>query len=547
MWSQANLRKEEVIYRTRSQLTVALLRIDGKPVDLTDYPMFTEIYDGGYRSVVLKTSRQIGKSTTLSNFSITESIAIPHFRTLFVSPTQEQTHKFSTERVGKTLTYSPIVKRYYMPPGTGDRVLVRSLKGGATIYFSYAKENADRCRGISADRMCLDEVQDINLEAVVPVVRETMANSDYGYEMFCGTPKSMENGIEGYWQNSSQTEWAIKCPGCGRHSIILSEKQLTHKGPICTKCKSLLNPRHGTWVDTTTKKYITKGFHISRPMMPKNVPACWPVGPLRDKAQSKWDDVMNKLEGPNASSITLFRNEVLGVSDSEGVRLLGRADLEAMCTGPQLEVIPKPQNVSGLQAIGVGIDWSGGGTEVKSRTVITIQGWRPDGRIRLLNYKIFPGTGPVQEMEEIVTLIKHYDRISPVFIVGDAGEGNMNMDTLRNKFTQPKRVMKVRYQGSQIAYVKYNAEAVCYMVNKTVAIDSMMSYLKVGSYEFPGNVAVMNPMFDDIMNEHVEISRDGKKRWTHANNKPDDALHALVFGRLALQLAMRQVDLGSSL
>lgn len=509
--------------------------------------MFLDIYDNGYESVCLKTSRQIGKSTTLSNFTITESIAIPHFRTLFVSPTQEQTQKFSTERVGKTLTYSPLVKQNFSLPGAADRVLVRSLKGGSTIFFSYAKENADRCRGISADRTCYDEIQDINLEEVVPVVRECMSNSEYQLEMFCGTPKSMENGIEAYWQASSQSEWVMKCSGCGRWSAILSETQLCKDGPVCTKCGKLLNPREGKWLDMNRRPFVTKGYHISRPIMPLSVPICWPEGERKEKAKKKWADVMNKLEGPNAYPISMFRNEVLGVSDSEGVRLLSLNDLNQACTGPALSILPNAKNLENLQAVGVGIDWSGGGAEIKSRTVLSIMGWRSDGRVRLLYYRIFPGTGPVEEINEITRLIKNYDDRTPVFIVGDAGEGNMNMDTLRNRFRQPKRVMKVRYSGSQLEYMKYNEKAACWMVNRTTAVDSMMTFLKVGNVEFPADELAMKPMFDDILNEHVEVQRDGRKRWTHANNKPDDALHALIFGWIALQISMKQLNLGSHL
>lgn len=535
------------VYRTRSQIAVGLLRLDGKPVNLDDYPMFLDIYDGDYKSTLLKTSRQIGKSTTLSNFSIAESIAMEHFRTLFVAPTQEQTHKFSTERVGKTLTYSPIVQQRYVAPGNSDRVLVRSLKTGSTIYFSYAKDNADRCRGITADRTCYDEIQDMNLEMVVPVVRETMANSDYSYEMFCGTPKSMENDIESYWQASSMTEWAIKCSGCGRYSIIISEKQLSHKGPVCTRCDKLLNPRNGTWVDTCGHtKWITKGFHVSRAIMPISVPVCWPEGPRKEKAKEKWADVMNKLEGPNASSLTVFRNEVLGVSDSVGVRLLSLADLKELCTGLPYSDTPTSANVKDLRTIACGIDWSGGGEKITSRTVLVIVGLTLDGRIRVMNYKVFPGTGPQEEINQITTLIKNYDRHHPVFIVGDAGEGNSPMDTLRNRF-QPQRVVKVRYSGSMKQYVKYNQESTTWMVNKPVAVDSMMTFLKAGNVTFPANYEASKSFFDDILNEHVEVGRDGNKRWTHANNKPDDSLHALIFARIATQLATRSLDLGSYL
>lgn len=542
-----NSREPEVFNLTRAQIATKLLRIDGRPVNLTDYPMFLAIYNGNYPSMVLKTSRQVGKSTTLCNFAISESIAIEHFKTLFISPTQEQTHKFSTERVGKTLSYSPLVKEHFMVPGQDDRVLVRSMKGGSTIYFSYAKEDADRVRGITADRMCLDEIQDINLEAVVPVVQECMANSKYEYEMFCGTPKSMENQIEGYWQRSSQTEWAIKCDSCGRHSIILSENQLTNDGPICQNCKSLLNPRHGVWVDMNKKPFITKGFHISRAIMPEAVPAAWGPGESRDRAKAKWAKVMAKLEGSNAIPLPVFRNEVLGISDSAGSRMLNLSDLEALCNGLPLSPVPTAENMKDIVAVGAGIDWSGGGTEIKSRTVLTIQGIKADGRIRLLHYAMFPGTSAEQDVMQIITLLQHYDRVMPLWVAGDAGEGNVNIDMLRNRFRQPRRVLKIRYTGSQRQYVTYSAEAVEYRVKRTVAVDNMMTELKVGNYQFPTHKESVDTLFKDIMNEHVEITRQGEKRWTHADNKPDDGLHSLIFGKLAIQIGTRKLDLGSAI
>jgi hypothetical protein len=907
--------------RTRSELARALLRIDGKPVNLDDYPMFLAIYDGGYKRTLLKTSRQVGKSTTLSNFSVAESIAEPHFKTFFISPSQEQTHKFSTERVGKTIMYSPLVKKHFIGDSNSNRVMVRSFKRGSTIYFSYAEDDADRCRGVTADRLCfaastqvltrkgwvevsdlsyadeiadvndagqlewnrptalifrnhtgemvrfkhrgidlrvtadhvmranfrhkggaayktpdryefvpasdlartsgmgfkftcaaewpnkaipefitlpgvdgtygrnrdelrvpqqafaelmgwyiseghlqwkytpqgkryprmiitqnegryateiqncllrcglsfsvnrrhtvsavnrvksirctftvnapqvgafaaplghardkyipacffehtdllrellrslylgdacyhsgdpwdrgvlrtrsrrladdvtrawlalgrpaathtlmvppragappepmydvaahkqnyyvfwrsefvtkkrvtaepvvdepvycftvknhrpvvrggfgqkplitsqcLDEVQDINLEAVIPVVKETIANSEYAYEMYCGTPKTMENGIELMWKASTKSEWAMKCEGCGRYSVIVSEKQLGKHGPICTKCGKALNPRFGVWIDTNRDPGVrTKGFHISRAIMPKSVPICWSEGPLRDKAQEKWDEVLDKLEGPGAYPLSMFRNEVLGVSDSEGVRLLTKEDLEVMCDGPDISPVPTHQNMADVMKIAAGFDWSGGGTEVKSRTVLTVQGQLTSGRVRLLYFKIFPGTSPLEELNEITQVVKNYDGKFAMFMGGDAGEGNMNMDSLRNRFQKPQRILKIRYVGTQNTYVKWNSVGGFYTLHRTPAIDSIMTNLKMGKYQFPANKKVMEVAFNDILNEHVEVTTQGRKRWDHASNKPDDFLHALVFGRLALQVSTGELNLGSAL
>lgn len=537
-----------IVARTRSEITCGLLRIDGKPVSLNDYPMFLGIYDGGYKKTILKTSRQVGKSTTLSNFSISESIAIPHFKTFFISPSQEQTHKFSTERVGKTLTYSPLVKQYFLGDASSNRVMVRSFRHGSTIFFSYAQDDADRCRGITADRLSLDEIQDINLEAVLPVVIETLSNSEYALETYCGTPKTMENGIETLWKSSTQTEWAMKCEGCGRYSIIVSETQLGKNGPICTKCKHDLDPRQGLWVDTNPNKDARyKGFHISRPIMPKSVPTCWNDGPQKEKAREKWDDVLDKLDGPNAYPLPVFRNEVLGVSDSEGARLLVKEELEAMCDGPMISAVPTAENMKDVIKLSAGMDWSGGSAEIKSRTVLTIQGKLSNGKMRLLYFKIFPGTSPLEELNEITAAIKNYDSRMTMFMGGDAGEGNMNMDSLRNRFQRPARILKFRYVGNQVVYIQWNHKGGFYAVHRTPAIDSMMTYLKMQNYQFPREKKIMEVAFNDILNEHVEITSQGRKRWDHASNKPDDFLHGLIFGRIAMQVSTGELNLGSSM
>lgn len=185
-----------IVRRTRSELSRALLRIDGKPVNLDDYPMFIAIYDGAYKKTLLKTSRQVGKSTTLSNFSIAESIAEPHFKTFFISPSQEQTHKFSTERVGKTITYSPLVKKHFIGDAISNRVMVRSFRRGSTIYFSYAEDDADRCRGVTADRLCFDaQAEVLTRDGWVPVKDLTeehdVADVDDGGNLAWSKPTSI--------------------------------------------------------------------------------------------------------------------------------------------------------------------------------------------------------------------------------------------------------------------------------------------------------------------------------------------------------------------
>lgn len=538
-----------IIYRTRSELTKALLRIDGKPINLDDYPMFTAIYDGGHKKTNLITCRQVGKSTTLSNFSISESIAIDFFKTFFIAPTQEQTHKFSTGRVGKTIEYSPLIKKAFTNEKTSNRVLARVFTNGSEILFSYASDDADRCRGPSADRLCLDEVQDMLLDAVLPVVKESLSNSDYQYEMYCGTPKTFENGIQHIWETSSMTEWAIPCEGCGKYSVIRSEKQLGKWGPICTKCKTYLNPRNGFWVDTQSKniEWEVKGFHISRPMMPRSVPVCWNDQGRIERAKEQWKEVLLKLEGPNPYPLSMFRNEVLGVSDSQGRRIVTIERLRELCDGPPISMKPGPVQLHHVDKICAGIDWSGGGTQIKSRTVLWILGKIvKQERYRTMFFKIFPGANPVDEVNEIAAIISNFSNVS--VIACDAGEGNANTDMLRKRLSNfnPQQIVKIRYVSSKF-YARWDREGNFYAVNRTNAMDSTMSAINRGEFQFPKDPdhSIMGVAFTDILNEYEEVSELGNRTWKHAPTSPDDCLHALNFNRIAMQIARGEIDLSS--
>jgi len=539
----------ELIYKTRSEFAQSIIHVDGNPINFINYPMFRGIYDGPYKKMLLFTCRQVGKSTTIGAFEIAESALVPHFKNLFISPSKEQTHRFSTLKVGKMINYSPLIKKLFVTAKTNNRVFSREFSNGAEINFSYADDDADRVRGLSGDRLCLDEVQDIILDVVMPVVQECLSESKYQYEIYCGTPKTNENGIEYYWRNSTQTEWVMKCTGCNKYSAIRSEKQFGKFGPVCTKCQTYLNPLLGTWVDTNDDKDVEiKGFHISRAIMPKNVPICWPEGELRDKAKEKWKNVINKLEGPQAYPLAQFRNEVIGVSDSQGRRLVTLETLNSMKTGPRFQIMGDAITLRNITRIAAGVDWSGGGTQNKSRTVLTIIGRvnGTEGKNRLLYYKMLPGLNPVDEVNEIFQTIQKNNTNEGIIVGCDAGEGNMGTDMLRKKFSNPKKVIKFRYSGALKSYIKWDPEGNYYSVNRTASIDSIMSSLNQSKWEFPREPeGIMDTGFSDILNEYEEVTREGRKFWSHSPTKPDDFLHSLNFARIALQLLIGELDLTS--
>ena len=127
-----DLEKQDLIVR-RSDWTQTLICLDGQPFSLQDYPFYKAVYDGSYDGLLLKTARQVAKSTTLSNFLIAEACTKPHWRSLFIAPSQEQTTKFSQTRVGKTVFYSPEIRSRWVSQDLSSRVYQKMFTNGSEI------------------------------------------------------------------------------------------------------------------------------------------------------------------------------------------------------------------------------------------------------------------------------------------------------------------------------------------------------------------------------------------------------------------------------
>jgi hypothetical protein len=526
-----------------SEIAEAWIVLDGKDFDLTNWPMHREFYDGRYDRTLLKTSRQVGKSTTLANFEIIEGATIPHFSSMYVSPSKEQTVRYSATRVAKTMRYSPIIKNNFLKTDLSDRVLHKQFTNGSEMLFTYAMDDADRLRGPSTDRNLFDEVQDILYDPVITIGNETMAQSEYAYETYAGTPKSMENTIQYLWSTSSQTEWVMKCSGCSLHQFVASERSIGKDGPICLKCGKYLNPFEGFWVDTSPytasvgypEEQFLKGFHFCQPIMPQNVPlAMSRYGTEREQiARKRWGRILRKLED---TSPYIFRTEVLGVSDSKGMRLITREDLEALCTDDRkMLATPHTSDFQGIVGRYAGVDWSGGGESGNSRTALWIWGLRgADRKLVTMFYKVYPGEQPLNVIREIAQIIRAYQ---VELVVGDAGEGHYANDSLR-ELLGVNKVYQAQYGAYKEALV-YGKDR--FLVDRTMFIDSFMMGIKHEEFVF-GNVHQMKVAFDDIMNEYEEVTRNGRKVWRHFLSAPDDCLHAAVFGWIAYKVATQNLS-----
>lgn len=522
-----------VVENYRSHIAESLFHVEGKPLSLDNYPMYRAVYDGQFDRILLKTARQVAKSTTISCFNIAEAVGIPFFKSYYISPSQEQTRKFSHTRVGKILQYSTDLRRTFVGPESIDNVYLRMLRNGSEMAFTYALDDPDRARGFSADRCNFDEIQDILYEPVVPVIEESMSNSKYQYSMYAGTPKTMENTIEFLWSLSTQSEWVMRCDGCSKSTFIDSIKAIGKTGPECLNCRKPLNPRFGRWIDMKPGANI-KGFHISQPIMPENVPLCFSAGAEQEDAYKRWRKLLIKMEEYGEVK---FLNECIGVSTSTGARLLTKEILEDLCREYDILRIPEAKSLDGIvQTVG-GVDWSGGGGEVKgteglfkSRTVLHIWGMTASGQLKTLYYKIYPNGHPTGWIDDIVEVCNNW-RVT--MICGDAGEGALANALLKQKLGD-HRVIQLRYMALSKP-IEWNPNTMCYHADRTTLIDNYATALTQKRVIY-ARLPTMQPAINDILNVYEETTRMGQKVWRHSPTQPDDCLHAQLFGWIAMKV-----------
>ena len=185
---------------TRYDMALQLLYHRGKPLNLDQFPYIKALYECRAPNMLLKTGRQVTKSTTLANLLLVDCAVQDYFNVLFATPLQEQVSRFSRGYLDQGIKGSPQFKSAFYHKDCTWNVKEKSLRNNSTIYLGYVHNGPDRLRGISADMICYDEAQDIPWE-VIPVLNETMSASPYRWSIYAGTPKTMDGTLEFLWED----------------------------------------------------------------------------------------------------------------------------------------------------------------------------------------------------------------------------------------------------------------------------------------------------------------------------------------------------------
>jgi len=466
-------------------------------------------------------------STLLGNILLAYSQINPYFRTLYVSPSNQQTKVFSRDRVSEPIELSPLLQQT-----TNSKLLKNVLEkrfvNRSQITLRFAFLNADRARGIPADLVEIDEFQDILLDNV-PVIEECASHSDFKYFIYSGTPKSLDNSIEYYWTRfSTQNEWSVPCKRHGSpkkpgswHWNILDEENIGEQSLICNKCGKQIraDDPDARWVALNPHPNVEKpfeGFRIPQLMVP------W----------IDWSDIKNKQR---VYSRAKFYNEVLGRSYDAGTRPLTRRDVQRNCWDElSMRYYREILQYSSSYPIYMGIDW---GSAESSYTVVTLGGYLPfaPDRYTVFYWHRFEGveSEPRKQLEIIRKLVVDFNVQK---IGADYGGGHWPNDELTRDFGADK-VKKYQWVGNVKKKIKFEAQMGVprHLCHRTEVMSDIFNAIKRGNvFWFPRWEEFEDPFAADMLNIYSEYNdRLRMNIYKAAPSHPDDSFHSLAFGFLA--------------
>lgn len=500
-----------------SEFAENFLYLKREPFSLDQFPFMRDVYDCTSDDIVLKTSRQASKSTTLVNRMITDTLTNPMFNALYVSPRIQQTKMFSNDRMQPTLLESPIIQRKYYDKNLAGSVFDKKFTNGSQMYFRYCYQSADSIRGISSDAIYYDELQDLPINEL-PVIDETMKVSDYKWTVKAGTPKRSKGPLAEAWFKSTMNEYLIKCSACN-HWNLLGDDNIGKTNLECSKCHSELHPLDdkGEWVSTYDTSFgrrpYAEGFRIC----------------TLHFAQASWinweKDIVFKREN---ISKQMFFNEVLGIEYDSGTVPITKTEIKAACNEEQpMSEIPEGK-AKGATSI-MGIDY-GPVSSTSSYTVISILQLRA-GKLQVVYAKKF--VGREAEYSHIHRVVPElFKRFNCVLLASDYGMGESPNSEFRSRLGAHK-VMAFQHLGSQKDKMKWQPKMPAWTLNRTQVMTEFFDRLKSGTLLLP-RFEDFQPFINDLTNVQIEYDED-KNKTKFINVGPDDFCHATIFAMLCAE------------
>jgi hypothetical protein len=514
--------KQQAIDCYKSDLVQSMLWLNGEPFSLAEREPLNLVYNTEDTDTVLMMGRQYAKSTTIASLMIVNCAVYPYFRALYVAPRREQTSEFSNKKLAPFIQYSKDFKSMYVDSSCNTSVWDKTFTNGSSSTLKYAFLTADAVRGISADQLFLDEVQDIIL-GNIPIIEECLSGSKRKWRVYAGTPKTFNNTLAQKWAVSTQNEWVLQCPHCNVWNTLTLES-IGPKGILCKKCrKDIPITSKGQWVAAKSRNdpgvYFT-GFRVPQIIAPT----------------MKWSKIIEKM---NTYPLAKFMNEVMALPYDNSANPITETELKAVC-GSRPNCVTRTTTTD-ASVIVLGVDWGHGelsstakkGDAATGYTVVTVGRYDYNNKFEVLGMKKYIGaeSDPEHQVKDIIRMA--YD-LKATAIGADYGGGFMHNAILRRELGE--RLLEWQATDNLRGGMKFVPEAGRMVFNRTECMTERFVELK------HGNVSLFQwedfrHFSPDFLTIFIDYRTDGRSMF-YGHVLPDDCFHSYMLCKMTADHVM---------
>lgn len=493
------------------------------------------------KPVVIKKGRQVGATVMAGAldlfFTNSGLFNKPNVRVVHLFPALGQVKKFSQDKLEtliRTARNDFINENKLISSNSVDNLTMKQFNTG-TLWIDSLGTDGDRIRGMTADIIFFDEVQDMFGHAIGNATKILTAAkygpTGQGVQVFFGTPKQRGSYFSTIWEMSDQRYYHLGCINCREtypfylpeddrwKSIWLSEN--TIQCPLCgTKQKKVEAIEYGKWVgskDPDDCEFV--GFHINQLYIPyftkENIEKLMP-------------------ENNPAQTERIWKNEVVGEFYSGAGSPLTKAEIYDKCRDPDRyfskKISPRDKTVY------LGVDWGGKEDDPNSRggqsySCVVVLSAQPDGtllvehahKLRKNNFSFKKDT--IKEM---------YRRFGVQRGVSDWFFGQDVVHDLQSVYRE--RFLGAQGSGSLIKPMKYREDELIISYNKNLLIDELFDLFRKGKIRFPWkSYEHLEWLIDHCtsMESKVRITGGQPIKAFVKGPGPNDGLMALMYAYMA--------------
>lgn len=493
------------------------------------------------KSVVIKKGRQVGATMMAGAldlyFTNSGLFNKPPIRVVHLFPALAQVKKFSQDKLESLIRTSKadfINKNKLNSTNAVDNLTMKQFKTG-TLWVDSLGTDGDRIRGMTADVVFFDEVQDLMPQGIGNATKILTASKygpiGKGVQVYFGTPKQKNSYFSTIWDISDQRYYHLGCESCNKtYPFYLPEddrwKTIWVEGFVI-KCPLCGHKQHkkkatdlGKWVSTRNEedaKFV--GFHINQLYIP----------------YFSKENILDLMPENNpAQTERIWMNEVVGEFYSGYGMPITKADIYQMCRDADRKfsksIDPKTKSVY------LGLDWGGKSDSLESSggqsySCAVVLSALPDGTLLIEHaHKLRNNTYNYKKE----TVHEMFRRFGVYRGVSDWFFGQDVVHDLQLRYGD--KFLGAQGSGSLIKPVKFREDELIITYNKDLLIEEIFDLIRKGKIRFPWqSYEHIEWLIDHCTSMEVKqkvVSGNPIKTYVKGSS-PNDGLMALMYAYMA--------------